>query len=64
MDSMFLIFFNGALSIRGVLLWKCFNSKKPASESLIFNKFQSWSLQLYEKRDSGTGIFLVILWNI
>ena len=40
------------------------DGKNPASESLIFNKLQAWGLQLYEKRDSGTGIFLVILWNV
>ena len=40
------------------------NGKKPASESLIFNKLQAWGLQLYEKRDSETGNFLVILWNV
>ena len=30
--------------------------KKPASESLIFNKLQAWG--------SETGVFLLILWNV
>ena len=68
MNSIFLFFFNGALSTGGVLLKKCFpvdsariNRKTPASESLIFNKLQARTLALYEKRDHGTGVYLVIL---
>ena len=40
------------------------NREKPASESLIFDKAQARGLQVYEKRDFGTGAFLVILWNV
>ena len=71
MDSTFLIFFNGPLSISGVLLKKSFpvnygnwREKTCIGVSLIFNKLQAWGLQLYEKRDSETGIFLVILSNV
>ena len=28
----------------------------------VFKNF-AWGLQLYEKRDSGTGVFLWLLWN-
>ena len=54
-----------------VLYWKGvfllimqINRKTLSSMSLIFNKRQAWGLQLYDKRDSGTGAFLVILWNV
>ena len=43
-DSIFLIFFNGAPSTGGGLLKKCFpvnSAKTPASESPIFNKLQA-----------------------
>ena len=39
------------------------NRKTPAPESIIFNKLQAWGLQLYEKRDSSTGVLLLFLWN-
>ena len=71
MYSIFLIFFNGALypSVvfylkRVFLLIMGIDEKNLHRVSLIFNKLQAWGLQLYEKRDSGTGIFLVILWNV
>ena len=32
-------------------------------QSLFFNKVAGLSLQLYEKRDCGTGVFLQILRN-
>ena len=32
-------------------------------QSLFFNKVAGLSLQLYKKRDSGTGVFLQILRN-
>ena len=47
-----------------VLLVLRINRKTSISESLIFNKLQVWGLRLYEKRDSGTDSFLVILWNV
>ena len=31
--------------------------------SVFLNKFQAWAMQLYQKRDSDTGVFLWILWN-
>ena len=45
-----------------LILW--INRKAPASEPLIFNKLQAWGLQLYEKRDTATDVFLLILWNL
>ena len=66
-NSIFLIFFNGAVSTGDALLKKCFllnlwiNRKTPLSKFLIFNKVQVQDLQLYEKRDSETDFSLVIL---
>ena len=37
--------------------------KKHPCQSLFFNKVATWGLQLYQKRDSGTSIFLWILRN-
>ena len=31
--------------------------------SVFFNKLQAWGMQLYQKRDCITGVFLWILWN-
>ena len=54
---------------RGVLCKKVFleisqNSQENTCDRVSFLiKLQAWALQFYLKRDSGTGIFLWILWN-
>ena len=41
------------------------NSQENTSVEVHFLiKFQTWGLQLYLKRDSNTGVFLWILWNL
>ena len=51
----------------GVLWKKVFleNSQISQGNTLIFESFllQAWGLQLYEKRNSNTGVFQRILWN-
>ena len=37
---------------------------KHVCQSLFFKKVQAWELKLYLKRDSGTSVFLWILWNL
>ena len=37
---------------------------KHLSQSLFFNKVAGWGLQNYWKRDSVTGVFLYVLWNL
>ena len=40
------------------------NSQENTCTKVFFSiKLQAWDLQLYQKRDSGTGLFLWILWN-
>ena len=36
---------------------------KHQCQNLFLIKMQAWGLRLYLKRDSGTGVFLWILWN-
>ena len=39
-------------------------ARKQLYESLIFNKAVGWVLPLSKTRDTGTGVFLWILWNV
>ena len=51
-------------SVKRVFLEMSQNSQeKNLCQSLFFNKLQTQGLQPYSTRDSGTGIFLWILWN-
>ena len=51
-------------SIKKVFLKISQNSQKNACAGFSFLiKLQIWELQLYSKRDSGTGVSLWILWN-
>ena len=40
-----------------------FTRKHLRESQSLFNKVADWGLQLYYKREAGTGVFLWILWN-
>ena len=60
---------NTEAAARGVLCKKVILEISQNSQEItcarvsFFKKLQAWGLQLYQKRDSGTGAFFWILWN-
>ena len=55
---------HGRCSVRkGILRNFAKFTRKLLCQGLFFNKVAGWNLQPYQKRDSGTGVFLWILRN-